>query len=530
MTSVAATQLSTADTTLANSIKQKSKPRKSSDKDKDKDGDMTKEEKADRLKTVVRRLPPNLPEEVFWQSVQPWVTEETASWKVYHPGKIRKRPNKESIPSRAYIAFRNEEQLATFSQAYDGHLFRDKAGNESIAVVEFAPYQKIPSDKKKADARCNTIDRDEDYISFIKSLENKGSSNNNDEPTTLEQLSMFYSNSSLKFNKPPSCIATSVAASQPPPQPKTTPLLEALKAQKEKEQAIRIQIKARDVAASNTKDNKKDTDKKAAKGGKPVPQTMTTAVVPESIGKKGKKAKAAAATAAAAANASATQAKVGPSGSTGSPATAPSPKKPAKSPRPPRPLPAQQPLTPAVPNLPIASDAQPAAAGTGGEPAQPRRTRPIIASRGLEAALSGAGLGKRRAKEKAGDAVDAASGAGPSEPAAALTPDAVRDREIQARKDRDRERERKRRENFKAKEPVATSSGGAPAPTILAAPPKILARPAAADGQSQAGLLNVAVNGPEGEGGTSPARGGGGGGRRGRGRGGRGRGGGPQGS
>lgn len=38
------------------------------------------------------------------------------------------RPNKESIPSRAYIAFRNEEKLATFSQAYDGHLFRDKAG------------------------------------------------------------------------------------------------------------------------------------------------------------------------------------------------------------------------------------------------------------------------------------------------------------------------------------------------------------------------------------------------------------------
>ena len=91
MTSVAATRLSTADTTLSNSVKQKSKPRKSSDKEKDKDGDMAKEEKADRLKTVVRRLPPNLPEEVFWQSVQPWVTEETASWKVYHPGKIRKR-------------------------------------------------------------------------------------------------------------------------------------------------------------------------------------------------------------------------------------------------------------------------------------------------------------------------------------------------------------------------------------------------------------------------------------------------------
>lgn len=39
------------------------------------------------------------------------------------------RLNKENIPSRAYIAFKSEEQLAQFSQGYDGHLFRDKAGS-----------------------------------------------------------------------------------------------------------------------------------------------------------------------------------------------------------------------------------------------------------------------------------------------------------------------------------------------------------------------------------------------------------------
>lgn len=44
----------------------------------------------EKLKTVVRRLPPNLPEEVFWQSVNPWVTSETTSWKVFYPGKVRK--------------------------------------------------------------------------------------------------------------------------------------------------------------------------------------------------------------------------------------------------------------------------------------------------------------------------------------------------------------------------------------------------------------------------------------------------------
>ena len=38
------------------------------------------------------------------------------------------RLNKENVPSRAYIAFKNEELLATFSKEYDGHIFKDKAG------------------------------------------------------------------------------------------------------------------------------------------------------------------------------------------------------------------------------------------------------------------------------------------------------------------------------------------------------------------------------------------------------------------
>jgi regulator of nonsense transcripts 3 len=45
----------------------------------------------ERLKIVVRRLPPNLPEDIFWQSVVPWVTEETTTWKAFYPGKLRKK-------------------------------------------------------------------------------------------------------------------------------------------------------------------------------------------------------------------------------------------------------------------------------------------------------------------------------------------------------------------------------------------------------------------------------------------------------
>ena len=86
------------------------------------------------------------------------------------------RLNKEDIPSRAYIAFKSEEQLSLFSREYDGHVFRDKtglahscihlptvtddpSGNESQAVVEFAPYQKVPTEKRKVDTRNATIEK-----------------------------------------------------------------------------------------------------------------------------------------------------------------------------------------------------------------------------------------------------------------------------------------------------------------------------------------------------------------------------------
>ena len=62
---------------------------KPSRKQKQKESKQPAPDGAERLKTVVRRLPPNLPEEVFWHSVQAWVTDETVTWKSYHPGKLR---------------------------------------------------------------------------------------------------------------------------------------------------------------------------------------------------------------------------------------------------------------------------------------------------------------------------------------------------------------------------------------------------------------------------------------------------------
>ncbi|EJD05305.1 uncharacterized protein FOMMEDRAFT_165771 [Fomitiporia mediterranea MF3/22] len=217
----------------------------------------TQPSRVDRLKAVVRRLPPNLPEDVFWQSVQPWVTDESVSWRTFYSGKVRKKYNKENTPSRAYIAFKTAEQLATFSQAYDGHIFRDKSGmtpnlsyhysyrqvkgNESVAIVEFAPSQKVPSEKRKLDPRMGTIDQgnsrplntsliytqndiwsiDEDFISFFTALNTPASKTT--ETDAIEAL---------------------VAASQPPPQPKSTPLLDALRAEKQAQRDRETILKA----------------------------------------------------------------------------------------------------------------------------------------------------------------------------------------------------------------------------------------------------------------------------------------------
>lgn len=97
--------------------------------------------------------------------------------------RVVSRLNKENVHSRAYIAFKTEEFVAKFSREYDGHIFKDRAGricilplsfnagtyhtviciatqgNESQAVVEFAPYQKVLLEKKKVDARNATIDQ-----------------------------------------------------------------------------------------------------------------------------------------------------------------------------------------------------------------------------------------------------------------------------------------------------------------------------------------------------------------------------------
>ncbi|KAL1660096.1 Smg-4/UPF3 family-domain-containing protein [Schizophyllum commune] len=321
-----------------------------------------------KLKIVVRRLPPNLPEAIFWESVQAWVSEETVSWRTYWPGKIRSRPDKENVPSRAYIVFKTDDQVATFGKEYDGHLFRDKAGNEFQAVVEFAPYQKVPSEKKKVDVRAGTIEKDEDYISFLESLNAPTSS----EPVTMESL---------------------LAATRPPSPPKTTPLLEYLKFEKENNAT-----RHRDVTGIIKKDKKEKgrapppppppgSDAKKKKAPPLKAPAAATATQEAKAARRAHKAKPSTSVntgvpPSAGASSAAPQSSAGPSSSTVSPSDANAP-------------------------LPTGST-KPPPAGPG---AAARKSRPALGmSRGFEAALSGAmGGGGPRSKREPPEGKSAAA-------------------------------------------------------------------------------------------------------------------------
>lgn len=193
----------------------------------------------DRLKVVVRRLPPNLPEDVFWDSVKPWANDDTVQWRSFVAGKISKRTIKENVPSRAYITFKTHESVALFSREYDGHIFRDKSGRETAAVVEFAPYQKIPPTEVKHDKYKDTLLRDAHYTHWLDELENVKKLSEQD---TLEAYKSGANEQELK--------------------PKTTPLLEALKA--EKERAKEAALARRHALAQQEKESKKGGERKGA--------------------------------------------------------------------------------------------------------------------------------------------------------------------------------------------------------------------------------------------------------------------------
>jgi hypothetical protein len=117
-------------------------------------------------KVVVRMLPANLTEDAFWKLIEERVKDQVDFW-YYVPGKLTQR---KYVTSRAYLNFKNPESVNDFYHFFNGHIFVNPKGVEEKAVVEFAPYQKVPKPRKRPDPRMGTIENDADYLRFLEKL------------------------------------------------------------------------------------------------------------------------------------------------------------------------------------------------------------------------------------------------------------------------------------------------------------------------------------------------------------------------
>ncbi|XP_055282747.1 regulator of nonsense transcripts 3A isoform X2 [Moschus berezovskii] len=113
-------------------------------------------------KVVIRRLPPSLTKEQLEQQLHPLPAHDYFE---FFTADVSLDPH---LYSRAYINFRNPDDILLFRDRFDGYVFIDSKGLEYPAVVEFAPFQKIAKKKlKKKDAKTGSIEDDPEYKKFL---------------------------------------------------------------------------------------------------------------------------------------------------------------------------------------------------------------------------------------------------------------------------------------------------------------------------------------------------------------------------
>ncbi|CAJ1058906.1 regulator of nonsense transcripts 3B [Xyrichtys novacula] len=121
-----------------------------------------KEKKEAMTKIVIRRLPPSLTKEELEEQLQPL---PDVDYLEFFSNDTSLYPH---LFARAYINFKNQEDIVLFRDRFDGYVFIDSRGQEYPAIVEFAPFQKTAKKRsKKKDAKCGTIAEDPDYRKFL---------------------------------------------------------------------------------------------------------------------------------------------------------------------------------------------------------------------------------------------------------------------------------------------------------------------------------------------------------------------------
>lgn len=147
--------------------KENTRPKDKKVEIKSEDGEKTeksnmKEKKETMTKIVIRRLPPTITKEELEEQLQPL---PEVDYMEFFSNDTSLYPH---LFARAYINFKNQEDIILFRDRFDGYVFIDNKGQEYPAIVEFAPFQKTAKKRtKKKDAKCGTIADDLDYKRFL---------------------------------------------------------------------------------------------------------------------------------------------------------------------------------------------------------------------------------------------------------------------------------------------------------------------------------------------------------------------------
>ncbi|KYQ58178.1 Regulator of nonsense transcripts 3A [Trachymyrmex zeteki] len=185
-------------------------------------------------KVVIRRLPPTMTQDQFLEQVSPLPVHDYLYFV-----KADMSLGQFSF-SRAYINFVEQQDIFMFREKFDNYVFLDSKGVEYPAVVEFAPFQRLPKKRigKKKDVKCGTIESDSYYISFLENLKN-------------QEIDPSVAQSKTEYSyQPPDNTVKKIT---------TTPLLEYLKLRKQEKQRLRDEKREerrrRDIERRRTKDD-----------------------------------------------------------------------------------------------------------------------------------------------------------------------------------------------------------------------------------------------------------------------------------
>ncbi|KAK1440384.1 hypothetical protein QVD17_06209 [Tagetes erecta] len=117
----------------------------------------------DRTKVVLRHLPHNISQSVLMEQIDVRFSGRY-NWFCFRSGK---NSLKSPSYSRAYIDFKQPEDVIEFAEFFDGHVFVNEKGTQFKTIVEYAPSQRVPKQWSKKDGREGTINKDPQYLEFL---------------------------------------------------------------------------------------------------------------------------------------------------------------------------------------------------------------------------------------------------------------------------------------------------------------------------------------------------------------------------